>query len=181
MRVVATDLPDVLTIEPDVFFDARGFFMETFNQRVFAERTGLRIGFVQDNHSRSSRGVLRGLHYQLKQTQGKLLRAVSGTVFTVAVDIRRASPTLGRWVGVELSQDRSNQLWVPPGFAHGFFVLSEVADLLYKTTDYYAPEFECCIAWDDPVLNIDWPLNGVVPILSNKDKQGQSFQNATML
>lgn len=181
MRVVDTDLPDILIIEPDVFFDARGFFMEAFNQRAFTEHTGLQVSFVQDNHSRSSRGVLRGLHYQLKQTQGKLLRAVSGTVFTVAVDIRRASITLGQWVGVELSQDKGNQLWVPPGFAHGFFVLSEVADLFYKVTDYYAPEFECCIAWDDPALNINWPLNGIVPVLSEKDKQGQSFQHAFML
>ena len=181
MRVVATDLPDVLMIEPDVFSDARGFFMETFNQRVFEEMTGLRATFVQDNHSRSSRGVLRGLHYQLKQTQGKLLRVVSGAVFTVAVDIRRVSPTLGRWVGVELSRDRNNQIWVPPGFAHGFLVLSDSADLLYKTTDFYAPEFECCIAWNDPDLDINWPLNGVAPTLSEKDKQGQSFRHAAML
>jgi dTDP-4-dehydrorhamnose 3,5-epimerase len=181
MRIVSTALPDVLMIEPDVFSDARGFFMETFNQRVFGAMTGLRTNFVQDNHSRSSRGVLRGLHYQLKQTQGKLLRVVSGAVFTVAVDIRRASPTAGQWVGMELSRDKNNQIWVPPGFAHGFFVLSDSADLLYKTTDYYAPEFECCIAWNDPVLDIDWPLNGVAPLLSEKDKQGQSFRRAAML
>jgi len=181
MRVVATDLPEVLIVEPDVFVDTRGFFMETFNQRVFTELTGLRTSFVQDNHSRSSRGVLRGLHYQLKHTQGKLLRVVAGVVFTVAVDIRRASPTLGRWVGAELSQDKNNQIWVPPGFAHGFLVLSDVADLLYKTTDYYAPEFECCIAWDDPALNIAWPLEGIAPVLSEKDKQGLSFERATLL
>ena len=158
MKVTATAIPEVLIIEPKVFGDARGFFYESFNQKAFNAATGQNVNFVQDNHSRSARGVLRGLHYQIRQPQGKLVRVVRGAVFDVAVDIRKASPTFGKWVGVELSEDNGRQLWIPPGFAHGFVVTSESADFLYKTTDYYAPEYERCIAWNDPVVGIDWPL-----------------------
>lgn len=178
MNVVKTALPDVLILEPRVFGDARGFFMESFNARTFREVTGLDVDFVQDNHSRSSRGVLRGLHYQLQQAQGKLVRVAAGCVFDVAVDIRRASPTFGRWVGVELSADNYRQLWVPPGFAHGFVVLSDSADFLYKTTDYYAPQYEQCIRWDDPTLAIEWPLGDIVPQVSAKDAAGKSLSEA---
>lgn len=165
-------IPDVVLIEPKVFGDARGFFLESFNQKAFDEATGTNYQFVQDNHSRSSRGVLRGLHYQIQQPQGKLVRVARGKVWDVAVDIRKGSPTFGQWVGVELSENNQHQLWVPPGFAHGFVVLSESADFLYKTTDYYAPQHERCIAWNDPALAITWPLEGGAPMLSGKDAMG---------
>jgi dTDP-4-dehydrorhamnose 3,5-epimerase len=171
MKVTPTAIPDVLLIEPKVFGDARGFFYESFNQAAFAQASGLDVDFVQDNHSRSQRGVLRGLHYQVQQAQGKLVRVVRGAVYDVAVDIRKASPTFGQWVGSELSEHNHHQLWVPPGFAHGFLVLSESADFLYKTTDYYAPQHERCIAWDDPAIGIDWPLSAP-PQLSDKDRRG---------
>jgi len=158
MQTIPTALAGVLILEPRVFGDARGFFMESFNRRVFEQLTGAHADFVQDNHSRSAKGVLRGLHYQIRQPQGKLVRVVRGAVFDVAVDLRRSSPTFGRWVGAELTEDNHRQLWVPPGLAHGFVVLSDSADFLYKTTDYYAPEHERCIAWDDPAIGIDWPL-----------------------
>jgi dTDP-4-dehydrorhamnose 3,5-epimerase len=174
MKITPTAIPDVLVLEPKVFGDTRGFFFESFNQRTFDEATGTAHAFVQDNHSRSGKGVLRGLHYQIQQPQGKLVRVARGAVFDVAVDIRRGSSTFGRWVGVELSEDNQRQLWVPPGFAHGFLVLSESADFLYKTTDYYAPEHERCIAWDDPAIGIDWPLAGA-PKLSAKDRLGASL------
>ena len=157
MRATPLAIPDVLLIEPKVFGDARGFFFESFNQKAFNEATDTNYQFVQDNHSRSSRGVLRGLHYQIQQPQGKLVRVARGAVFDVAVDIRRSSPTFGQWVGVELTEDNQHQLWVPPGFAHGFVVLSESADFLYKTTDYYAPQHERSIAWNDPSIGISWP------------------------
>jgi len=171
MQAVSTDLPGVIILEPKVFGDQRGFFYESFNARRFTETTGLERDFVQDNHSRSQRGVLRGLHYQVQQTQGKLVRVTAGEVYDVAVDIRSSSPTFGRWVGVHLSADNNRQLWVPEGFAHGFAVLSEYAEVLYKTTDYYAPEHERCIRWDDPTLAIDWPLQEA-PQLSAKDQNG---------
>ncbi|MDW5443913.1 dTDP-4-dehydrorhamnose 3,5-epimerase [Polaromonas sp. SM01] len=177
MKVTSTAISDVLIIEPRVFGDPRGFFLESFNQRDFNVATGTNYTFVQDNHSRSAKGVLRGLHYQLELPQGKLVRVVRGTVFDVAVDIRSASPTFGKWVGLELSEHDNRQLWVPPGLAHGFLVLSESADFLYKTTDYYAPTQERCIAWDDPTLAIDWPLDGH-PVLSGKDGAGQAFKTA---
>jgi len=178
MKVIQTEIPDVLIIEPKVFGDARGFFYESFNQRAFEDAVGSTVDFVQDNHSRSSKGVLRGLHYQVQQAQGKLVRAVRGAVFDVAVDIRRSSPTFGRWVGTELSESNHRQLWVPPGFAHGFFVLTETADFLYKTTDYYAPEHERCIAWNDASLQIAWPDIGMLPQLSKKDSEGKSLEAA---
>lgn len=171
MNVIPTAIPDVLIIEPKVFGDARGFFFESFNQRAFNQAVGQEIAFVQDNHSRSSRGVLRGLHYQIRQPQGKLVRVVRGAVFDVAVDVRKSSPTFGRWVGVALTEDNHRQLWVPPGFAHGFVVTSESADFLYKTTDYYAPEHERCIVWNDEAIGIEWPLR-VAPQLSAKDQLG---------
>jgi dTDP-4-dehydrorhamnose 3,5-epimerase len=177
MKVTPTVIPEVLLIEPRVFGDARGFFFESFNQRAFQEASGLNLEFVQDNHSRSSQGVLRGLHYQIQQPQGKLVRVVRGRVFDVAVDLRRSAATFGRWVGMELSEDEHRQLWIPPGFAHGFMVLSESAEFLYKTTDYYAPEHERCVAWDDPQLGIEWP-DSVVPRLSVKDAAGLPFQQA---
>ncbi|MEK9803159.1 MAG: dTDP-4-dehydrorhamnose 3,5-epimerase [Curvibacter sp.] len=177
MNVIPTAIPEVLLLEPKVFGDARGFFFESYNARAFAQATGLDLNFVQDNHSRSARGVLRGLHYQLKQPQGKLVRVVRGSVYDVAVDVRRSSPTYGRWVGVELSESNHRQLWVPAGFAHGFLVTSESADFLYKTTDYYAPEHERCIAWNDPAIGIEWPLTGA-PVLSGKDQQGVSLAQA---
>ncbi|MFZ6049015.1 dTDP-4-dehydrorhamnose 3,5-epimerase [Pseudomonas sp. CR3202] len=172
-----TALPEVLILEPTVFGDERGFFFESFNARAFEAATGLKREFVQDNHSRSQRGVLRGLHYQLQQAQGKLVRVVQGEVFDVAVDVRRSSPTFGRWVGVHLSAENKRQLWVPEGFAHGFLVLSDYAEFLYKTTDYYAPEHERSIRWDDPDLAIDWPL-AEAPQLSAKDKAGVNFKDA---
>src|SRR5690349_14310035 len=168
MQATPTSIPDVLIIEPKVFGDARGFFFESFNQRAFEETIGGHVEFVQDNHSRSARGVLRGLHYQIQQPQGKLVRVVRGAVFDVAVDLRRSSPTFGKWAGCELSEDNHRQFWVPAGFAHGFVVLSDSADFLYKTTEYYAPAHERCIAWDDPELAIEWPA-GITPLLSEKD------------
>jgi dTDP-4-dehydrorhamnose 3,5-epimerase len=177
MKTIPTRLAEVLIIEPKVFGDARGFFFESFNQRAFAQATGLDLNFVQDNHSRGSRAVLRGLHYQIQQPQGKLVRVVRGAVFDVAVDVRRSSPNFGRWVGVELSEDNQRQLWVPPGFAHGFVVTSESADFLYKATDYYAPEHERCIVWNDPAIGIDWPLQTELQ-LSAKDKLGLTLAQA---
>lgn len=175
MKVTPCAIADVLLLEPRVFGDDRGFFFESFNQRAFGDATGLDLQFVQDNHSRSARNVLRGLHYQVVQPQGKLVRVVAGEVFDVAVDIRPGSPTYGRWVGEILSAGNRRQLWVPPGLAHGFLVLSDTADFLYKTTDYYAPAHERCIAWNDPTLAIDWPLNGQTPVLSAKDMAGAAF------
>jgi len=173
MNVIPTAIPEVLILEPKVFGDARGFFFESFNQKAFNQATGLNPNFVQDNHSRSARGVLRGLHYQLPpHAQGKLVRVVQGAVFDVAVDIRKGSPTFGQWVGVELSEDNHRQLWIPPGFAHGFLTLTESADFLYKTTDYYAPSHERCIAWDDAALAIAWPTTASAPVLSAKDRLG---------
>lgn len=177
MKATRLAIPDVVLIEPKVFGDARGFFFESFNQKAFNEATGTNHAFVQDNHSRSSQGVLRGLHYQIQQPQGKLVRVARGRVWDVAVDIRKSSPTFGQWVGAELSEDNQYQLWVPPGFAHGFVVLSESADFLYKTTDYYAPEHERCIAWNDPQLAIRWPY-GAEPRLSAKDAQGLMLAQA---
>ncbi|SEC86348.1 dTDP-4-dehydrorhamnose 3,5-epimerase [Pseudomonas kilonensis] len=179
MNVIATRLPDVLVIEPKVFGDDRGFFYESFNARAFAEATGCTLPFVQDNHSRSTRGVLRGLHYQIEQAQGKLVRVTAGEVLDVAVDIRHSSPTFGQWASVRLSAQNHRQMWVPPGFAHGFVVLSESADFLYKTTDYYAPSAERCIRWDDPQLAIDWELEGA-PILSAKDQNGKALHEADL-
>ena len=178
MKVTPTAIADVLLVEPKVFGDERGFFFESFNERVFREATGVTLPFVQDNHSKSARGVLRGLHYQTQQAQGKLVRVVAGEVFDVAVDIRRDSPTYGRWVGEVLSGDNKRQLWVPPGLAHGFVVLSESAEFLYKTTDYYAPAYERCIAWNDPTLAITWPDSGMPPLLSPKDAAGAAFPAA---
>ena len=177
MNIIPTEIADVLIIEPKVFGDPRGFFFESFNQRAFNQATGLNPQFVQDNHSRSAQGVLRGLHYQIEQPQGKLVRVVLGSVFDVVVDLRRSSSTFGKWVGVELSETNHRQLWVPPGFAHGFLVTSERADFLYKTTDYYAPAHERCIAWNDPAIAIDWPVVGT-PALSAKDAQGRLISDA---
>jgi dTDP-4-dehydrorhamnose 3,5-epimerase len=179
MKIVKTDIPDVLIIEPKVFGDDRGFFYESYNEKIWQEATGLTTRFVQDNHSRSAKGVLRGLHYQVSQPQGKLVRCVVGEVFDAAVDIRRSSPTFGRWTGTHLSASNKRQLWVPEGFAHGFLVLSEVAEFLYKTTDYYAPEHERCILWCDPDLGIEWPWQGA-PILSAKDAAGAVFWEADL-
>jgi dTDP-4-dehydrorhamnose 3,5-epimerase len=177
MKIIPTTIPDLLIFEPKVFGDQRGFFLESYNQRTFQSLTGLSLNFVQDNHSRSGKNVLRGLHYQIQQPQGKLVRVVSGSVFDVAVDLRKSSPTFGCWDGVELSGDNHRQLWVPPGFAHGFVVLTEQADFLYKTTEYYAPEHERCIRWDDSDIGIVWP-EGIAPLLSGKDQQGVSLANA---
>ncbi|HZV62790.1 MAG TPA: dTDP-4-dehydrorhamnose 3,5-epimerase [Methylophilaceae bacterium] len=179
MKPVPTHIPEVLMMEPKVFGDERGFFMESFNQRAFQDATGEMSVFVQDNHSGSAKNVLRGLHYQIQQPQGKLVRVVSGEVFDVAVDVRKSSPTFGKWVGANLSADNKKQMWIPPGFAHGFFVLSDFAEVLYKTTDFYAPEHECCIRWDDPDIGIDWPLKGS-PILSNKDQLGVFLRQARL-
>ncbi|MFY1020662.1 dTDP-4-dehydrorhamnose 3,5-epimerase [Ectopseudomonas khazarica] len=178
MKVIETALPEVLILEPQVFGDERGFFFESFNAKRFAEATGLQRDFVQDNHSRSARGVLRGLHYQLQQAQGKLVRVSAGEVYDVAVDVRRSSANFGKWVGVHLSAENKRQLWVPEGFAHGFLVLSDYAEFLYKTTDYYTPAHERCIRWDDAQLAIDWPLDGLTPQLSLKDQQGLSLSEA---
>ena len=172
MNVIETGIPGLLVLEPKVFGDARGFFMESFNARTFAEVTGVKADFVQDNHSRSGRGVLRGLHYQVQQPQGKLVRVAQGRVFDVAVDLRRSSPTFGKWYGVELSGENHRQFWVPAGFAHGFYVLSDSADFLYKTTDYYAPQHERSLAWNDPTVGVQWPLDGE-PLLSAKDLAGK--------
>ena len=183
MQATPTAIEGVFILEPKVFGDARGFFMESFNRRTFAEATGADVEFVQDNHSRSRKGVLRGLHYQTEQAQGKLVRVTQGLVFDVAVDIRKNSPTYGRWVGVELSGDNHRQFWVPAGLAHGFVVLSETADFLYKTTEYYAPQYERCIAWNDPAIGIDWPLaaHGIAePLLSDKDRAGVSLSQANL-
>lgn len=177
MKATALAIPDVLIIEPKVFGDERGFFFESFNRRQFAELIGRNVDFVQDNHSRSAKNVLRGLHYQIKQPQGKLVRVVQGTVFDVAVDIRRSSPTFGQYVGVELSADNKRMLWVPEGFAHGFVVLSDTADFLYKTTDYWTPEFERSIAWNDPAIGIQWPIQSQ-PSLSAKDQQAKALAEA---
>ena len=177
MKVTPLAIPDVLLIEPRVFGDERGFFYESFNQQRFNEVTGLDLQFVQDNHSNSAKNVLRGLHYQLPpKAQGKLVRVVAGEVFDVAVDIRKDSPTYGHWVGVTLSAENKHQHWIPPGLGHGFLVMSESAEFLYKTTDYYAPELERCIRWDDPDLAIKWPLEGE-PTLSGKDAQGKPFRS----
>ena len=179
MRATRLAIPDVVLIEPKVFGDDRGFFLESFNQRAFDQATGTQHQFVQDNHSRSSRGVLRGLHYQIQQPQGKLVRVVNGAVFDVAVDLRKSSPTFGQWVGAELSADNRRQLWVPPGFAHGFLVLSPFADFLYKATDYYAPEYERSVAWNDPAIGIEWPdLSDAPLMLSGKDANAPSLQKA---
>lgn len=177
MNLIATSIPDVFVIEPKVYGDARGFFYESFNQHAFNETTATNFEFVQDNHSRSSKGVLRGLHYQIQKPQGKLVRVVQGAVFDVAVDLRRHSPTCGKWVGVELSAENHRQLWVPPGFAHGFLVLSEMADFLYKTTNYYAPEHERCLLWSDPSVGICWPNAGMLT-LSEKDQAGLVWNEA---
>jgi len=179
MKITQTNLPEVLIVEPRLFGDARGFFTESWNEQVFNQAVGQEVRFVQDNHSRSARGVLRGLHYQMApHTQGKLVRVVKGAVFDVAVDMRRSSPNFGRWAGVELSEDNHRQLWVPPGFAHGFLVLSESADFLYKTTDFYAPQSEACVRWDDPAIGIQWPDAGVVPRLAEKDAKAPLLAEA---
>ena len=177
MEVLPTEVPEVLILKPKVFGDDRGFFMESFNRRTWLETTGLDFEFVQDNHSRSVRGVLRGLHYQIRQPQGKLVRVVSGEVFDVAVDVRRSSPTFGKWAGVTLSAQNKLQFWIPPGFAHGFLVLSEQADFLYKATDFYAPKHERTIIWNDPDLNISWPST-ITPELSAKDGAAPFFRDA---
>lgn len=178
--VTQTALPEVLILEPKVFGDARGYFFESYNHRDFAASTGLDVQFVQDNHSRSVRGVLRGIHYQLVKPQGKLVRVVNGAVWDVAVDLRQDSPRFGRWVGMELSADNHRQLWIPPGFGHAFLTLSESADFLYKTTDYWYQEHERSLRWDDPALDISWPLNGLEPSLANKDAQAASLQDAVV-
>ena len=178
MNVISTSIPDVKIIEPKVFGDERGFFYESFNQKTFQTLTGLEVNFVQDNHSKSQQGVLRGLHYQVKQAQGKLVRVVKGEVFDVVVDLRQSSSTFGEWEGITLSAQNFRQVWVPEGFAHGFLVLSETAEFLYKTTDFYAPEHERCIKWDDPKLTIDWPSAGLEIQVSAKDKQGMAFADA---
>ena len=177
MRVIRTEIPDVLVIEPQVFGDDRGFFYESYNQRAFAEATGLDVPFVQDNHSRSARNVLRGLHYQVRQPQGKLVRVTAGEIYDVAVDIRRVSPTFGKWAAVVLSAGNRKTYWVPAGFAHGFLVTSDYAEVQYKTTDYYAPEHERCIAWNDRDLAISWPVRGE-PVLSTKDRAGLALARA---
>jgi len=178
MQVTRTAIADVLILDPKVFGDSRGFFFESYNERAFAAAIGEPVRFVQDNHSKSGRHVLRGLHYQIECPQGKLVRAVQGAVFDVAVDLRRASATFGRWAAVELSAENKRQVWIPPGLAHGFLVLTETAEVFYKVTDYYAPEHERCIAWNDPSLAISWPLVGA-PILSQKDAMGMTFASAT--
>jgi len=177
MKITPTELPDVLLIEPKIFGDERGFFFESFNARSFAETTGISTPFVQDNHSRSARNVLRGLHYQVQQVQGKLVRVTSGSVYDVSVDLRRGSSTFGQWTGTTLSAENRRMLWIPPGFGHGFLVTSDAAEFLYKTTDYWAPAHERCIKWDDPQLAIQWPLQGV-PIVSAKDQQGLLLKDA---
>ncbi|SEP35854.1 dTDP-4-dehydrorhamnose 3,5-epimerase [Nitrosovibrio sp. Nv6] len=181
MKIITTSIPDVLIIEPRVFGDSRGFFFESFNQKDFSQATGLDVNFVQDNHSRSAKGVLRGLHYQIRQPQGKLVRVVRGAVFDVSVDIRKSSPTFGRWVGVELTEDNYRQLWIPPGFAHGFYVLSDSADFLYKTTEYYVPDLDRSLLWSDPEINISWPINaGTQPVISAKDTNAARLADAEL-
>ncbi|MEA5576905.1 dTDP-4-dehydrorhamnose 3,5-epimerase [Anabaena sp. UHCC 0451] len=177
MKVVKTDIADVLIIEPQVFGDERGFFYESYNEKTFLEKVGISSHFVQDNHSRSIKNVLRGLHYQIQQPQGKLVRVVVGSVFDVAVDLRKSSATFGQWVGVYLSAENKHQFWIPPGFAHGFLVLSEYAEFLYKTTDYYAPQYDRTLLWNDPDLAISWPIQDE-PIVSAKDKVGKLFPEA---
>ena len=177
MKVAATAIPDVLLLEPTIYEDERGFFFESFNQKRFEDATGLNIRFVQDNHSRSVKRVLRGLHYQIRRPQGKLLRVTAGEVFDVAVDLRRSSPTFGKFAGIVLSAENKKQLWIPEGFAHGYLVLSEAAEVLYKTTDYYSPEHERCLIWNDPEVGIDWPKDGE-PILSAKDRLGLPLSKA---
>jgi dTDP-4-dehydrorhamnose 3,5-epimerase len=177
MNVIKTALPGVLILEPKVFGDERGFFFESYNKKTLADLAGIDTPFVQDNHSRSAKGVLRGLHYQIQQPQGKLVRVTEGEVFDVAVDVRKSSPSFGKWVGFNLSAENKRMAWIPPGFAHGFLVLSDYAEFLYKTTDYYAPEFERSIAWNDPDLAVDWPLD-VEPKLSAKDKAGMALKDA---
>ncbi|MBD1878310.1 dTDP-4-dehydrorhamnose 3,5-epimerase [Coleofasciculus sp. FACHB-T130] len=177
MNILPTEIADVLIIEPKVFSDDRGFFYESYNQKAFSEKAGISANFAQDNHSRSAQYVLRGLHYQIQQPQGKLVRAIAGTIFDVAVDIRKSSPTFGQWVGCLLSAENKRQLWIPSGFAHGFLVVSEAAEVLYKTTDYYAPQHERCLLWNDPDLAIDWPLTDS-PVLSAKDQAGQPLNIA---
>jgi dTDP-4-dehydrorhamnose 3,5-epimerase len=180
LKITPTRLPEVLVVEPRVFGDERGFFMESYNQAALARATGIEATFVQDNHSRSAHAVLRGLHYQIRQPQGKLVRVTSGRVFDVAVDMRKSSPRLGQWAGMELSDENKRQLWVPPGFAHGFLVLSASADFLYKTTDYYAPEFERTLSWNDPNVGVEWPLDQLqaAPALSAKDSSAVLWANA---
>lgn len=177
MKVTPGKLPEVLLLEPRVFGDDRGFFLESYNKRVFRELSGITAEFVQDNHSRSARNVLRGLHYQLKQVQGKLIRVVAGEIFDVAVDLRRSSANFGRWMGQHLSAQNKHMLWIPAGFAHGFLALSDATEVLYKTTDYYAPEHERCVLWSDPDIGIDWPLAGA-PLVSEKDKRGVALKVA---
>lgn len=177
MNMFATSIPDVMIFEPKIFGDERGFFYESFNAKDFENATGIKANFVQDNHSKSVKNVLRGLHYQTEQTQGKLVRVIQGEVFDVAVDLRRSSKTYGRWVGETLSAENKRSMWVPEGFAHGFLVLSDTAEFLYKTTDFYAPAYECAIKWDDPTIGIQWPIN-VQPELSAKDSAGLSFSEA---
>lgn len=179
MKAIPTAIPDVLILEPKVFGDDRGFFFESYNQRLFREITGLEVDFVQDNHSKSAKNVLRGLHYQIEHPQGKLVRVTQGTVFDVAVDIRRNSPTFGHYAAAELSAENKRQMWIPAGFAHGFLVLSGTAEFLYKTTDFYYPEHERCIAWNDPDIGIPWPLDGD-PVLSAKDGQGARLAEAAL-
>jgi dTDP-4-dehydrorhamnose 3,5-epimerase len=179
MKITKTAIPEVLVIEPEVYGDDRGFFFESFNQRDWQRGTGMERPFVQDNHSRSIKGVLRGIHYQLRQSQGKLVRVVAGEVFDVAVDLRRKSPTFGRWVGEHLSADNFKQFWIPEGFGHAFVVLSESAEFLYRTTDFWAPEYERCILWNDPDLNILWPID-FLPTLSDKDNKGVLFRDADL-
>lgn len=179
MRAIATSIPDVLIIEPKVFGDDRGFFFESFNKREFAKLVGRNVDFVQDNHSRSAQNVLRGLHYQIQHPQGKLVRVISGKVFDVTVDIRRSSPSFGKYIAVELSAENKRMLWIPEGFAHGFVVLSDSAEFLYKTTDYWHPEYERCIKWDDSTLQIDWQVS-VPPLLSGKDAQGKYLAEAEL-
>jgi dTDP-4-dehydrorhamnose 3,5-epimerase len=177
--VTPTAIPDVLIIEPKVFGDDRGWFFESFNDKDFSTALGQKVTFVQDNHSLSKKGILRGLHYQIEQTQGKLVRVCRGSVFDVAVDLRQSSKTYGQWIGVELSADNKKQMWIPPGFAHGFLVLSNEAEFLYKTTDYWHAASEQCLMWNDPTLNIHWPDVGLPPILNPKDKQGLSWEKAS--
>ena len=177
MNIIPTKIHDVMIIEPQLFTDSRGFFYESYNEKAFTEKIGVAAHFVQDNHSRSAQNVLRGLHYQIQKPQGKLLRVIAGSVFDVAVDLRKSSPTFGQWVGYLLSAENKRQIWVPEGFAHGFLVVSEFAEVLYKTTDYYAPQYERCVLWNDPGLAIDWPLMAE-PVLSAKDQAGQTLKNA---
>jgi dTDP-4-dehydrorhamnose 3,5-epimerase len=178
VNVILTALPEVLILEPKVFGDERGFFMESWNARTFAEATGLNVEFVQDNHSRSAKNVLRGIHYQVVRPQGKLVRVVSGAVFDVVVDLRKSSKYFGHWIGIELSAENKRSVWIPPGFGHGFLVVSEAADFLYKTTEYWMPQHERAILWNDPAIGVDWPLRGGTPLLAAKDQQGARLSDA---